>query len=194
MHINPKLKENLGKAVLCHFSSRPYHEVDMRAVSKTAGISLGTIYKYYRSKEKLLLSFVDESLIELVDRLADHLQGIEDVKEKLRKVFWVALDFYERNSELGKIVFITIPEITWMADSSYKQKGVTDIFFNVIKQGQREGYLNQNLSAVWILDIWWGLSSRMFKMWVYRNEKQSLSKQSNILFDIVWNGISNPER
>ena len=187
-------EKRLEKIVLETFSGKAYHEVNMRYISTKSGISLGTLYKYYKSKEELLFYFVDKELSNLSERLIDHLQGIEDIKEKLRKVLWVALDFYERNSEVGKIVFITIPEKTWMSDRTYKQKKLTDIWIGVVREGQENGYLNPNIRAGLVLDLIWGSIMRSFRMWVYRGQKEGLTSQSNDLFDIIWNGISNPER
>ena len=179
--------------VLETFSAKAFHEVNMRGISTKSGMSLGTLYKYYGSKEKLLFYFLDKRLSQLADRMIDHLQGIEDIKEKLRKVFWVGLDFYERNSVLGKIVFITIPEKTWMSDKTYRQKKLTDIFIGVLREGQQKGYLNPGIRTGWMLDLFWGLTVRAFRMWVYRGEKEDLASQANILFEMAWNGISNPE-
>jgi AcrR family transcriptional regulator len=190
---NTAIEKRLEKAVFEHFSENAFHTVNIRAIAKQAGMSLGTLYKYYGSKEELLFYFVDKRLSGLTNRLIDHLQGIEDIKERLRKVFWVGLDFYERNSELGKIVFITIPEKTWMLDKTYRQKKLTDIWIGVLREGQENGYLNPNIRAGLVLDLFWGLIMRSFRMWVYREKKEGLASQSNILFDIIWNGISNRE-
>ena len=190
-HLDSAIEKRLEKVVIETFSGKAYHEVNMRDISDKSGISLGTLYKYYKSKEELLFYFVDKELSELTERLIDHLQGIEDIKEKLRKVLWVALDFYERNSELGKIVFITIPEKTWMSDRTYRQKKLTDIWIGVLREGQENGYLNPNIRAGLVFDLFWGLIMRSFRMWVYRGQKEGLASQSNVLFDITWNGISN---
>lgn len=192
-NLDSTIEKRLEKVVLETFSAKAFHEVNMRGISTKSGISLGTVYKYYGSKEKLLFYFLDKRLSQLADRMIDHLQGIEDIKEKLRKVSWLALDFYERNSELGKIVFITIPEKTWMSDRTYRQKKLIDILIGVVREGQENGYLNPNIRAGSVLDLFWGLIMRQFRMWVYREKKEGLASQSNVLFDIIWNGISNPE-
>ena len=191
IRLDSENEKRLEKIVLETFSGKAYHEVNMRDISDKSRISLGTLYKYYKSKKELLFYFVNKGLSELNERLIDHLQGIEDIKEKLRKVFWVGLDFYERNSELGKIVFITIPEKTWMLDKTYRQKKLTDIWIGVLREGQENGYLNPNIRAGLVLDLFWGLTMRAFRMWVYRGQKEDLASQSNDLFNIIWSGISN---
>ena len=44
------------------------------------------------------------------------------VLEKMRKVLWLQLDYYERNPGLARIIFMTLPMNTWMADETFKQK------------------------------------------------------------------------
>jgi len=128
LHQTPSqsIKKRLEPVVKAAFSRQDFHQCNMRDIAKKAGVGYGTIYKYYGSKEKFLFAFVDEWLGELVARIIDHLQGLEEIKEKLRKAFWVQLDYYERNPDLGRIILMTIPLTTWMADQTFVQKRMTD--------------------------------------------------------------------
>ena len=115
--LRPEVHARLEKAVLEIFSQSDFHKANIRDVARRAGVSFTTIYKHYGSKERLLFSFVDIWLGKLTERIIDHLQGIEDLKEKMRKVYWLQLDYYERHEGLGKILFMTLPMQTWMAPS-----------------------------------------------------------------------------
>jgi AcrR family transcriptional regulator len=188
------IEKRLEEVVIGTFSEKSYHEVNIRDISSKSGISLGTLYKYYGSKEELLFYFVNRQLSGLTERMIDHLRGMKDIKEKLRKVLWVVLDFYERQQEVGEIVFITIPEKTWMQDKTYRQKKLTDVWIRVLREGQEEGQLNPNIPVGLALHLFWGLLMRSFRMWVYRGKRLSLTSQADNLFDMVWNGISQAER
>lgn len=120
--LKPDVKERLEAAVLEIFSESDFHKASIRDVAKKAGVSFSTIYNHYGSKERLVFAFVDVWMGKLTDRIIDHLQGIEDLKEKLRKVFWVQVDYYERHPGLGRILFMTLPMKTWMVDETFKQK------------------------------------------------------------------------
>ena len=135
---------------------------------------------------------VDVWLGKLTDRIIDHLQGIEDLKEKLRKVFWLQLDYYENNQALGKILFMTLPMKTWMADRTFQQKKMMNLFLEVLRQGQKEGILNPNVRAGVLMDFMMGFVQRTFFMWVSRGQKESLIAQANALFEMVWRAISAP--
>lgn len=192
--LNPDVQKRLEKAVMEIFSESDFHKANIREVAKKAGVSFSTIYNHYGSKERLLFAFVDNWLGELTDRIIDHFQGIEDLKEKLRKVFWVQLDYYERNPGLGQILFMTLPMRTWMGDETFQQKKMVNMFLDVLRQGQREGFLNSEVRAGVLLDFILGLVQRTFVMWIARGQKESLSGGSNVLFNMVWRAISNPGR
>ncbi len=191
--LKPQVRGRLERAVLDVFSESDFHKANIRAVAKKAGVSFSTIYQHYGSKEQLVFAVVDIWLGKLTDRIVDHLQGIEDLKEKLRKVLWLQLDYYEKNPGLGKILFMTLPMKTWMADETFQQRKMINLFLDVLKKGQQEKRLISDVRAGILLDLMMGLIQRSFCMWISRKEPESLAQQSNDLFGMVWRAISNPE-
>ena len=192
--LNPEIYNRLEKAVLEVFSHSDFHKASIRDIADKAGVSFTTIYKHYESKERLVFAFVDIWMGKLTDRIVDHLQGIEDLKEKLRKVFWLQLDYYERHEGLGRIVFMTLPMKTWMADETFEQRRMMDLLIDVLRQGQEEGILNNEVRAGTLLDFLMGFVQRSFFMWILRGKKESLAGQANVMFEMVWRGMANPNR
>jgi len=190
--LRPDVHVRLEKAVLEIFSESDFHKANIRDVAQKAGVSFTTIYKHYGSKERLVFSFVDIWLGNLTERITDHLQGIEDLKEKMRKVYWLQLDYYERHPGLGKILFMTLPMQTWMSDQTFRQKRMINLYLEVLKRGQAEGILNPQVRAGVLLDFMLGSVQRAFFMWVSRGQQQSLAGQSQVLFDMVWRAIARP--
>lgn len=190
--LRPEVRARLEQAVLEIFSHADFHKANIREVAKRAGVSFSTIYKHYGSKERLVFAFVDIWLGKLTERIIDHLQGIEDLKEKLRKVLWLQLDYYERNPHLGRILFMTLPMATWMADTTFQQKTMIHLYLDVLKKGQAEGILRPNVRAGVLLDFMLGMVQRTFVMWVQRGQQGSLSAQANVIFEMIWQGITNP--
>jgi AcrR family transcriptional regulator len=190
--LRPDVHARLEKAVLEIFSESDFHKANIRDVAQKAGVSFTTIYKHYGSKERLLFSFVDIWLAKLTERIIDHLQGIEDLKEKMRKVYWLQLDYYERHPGLGKILFMTLPMQTWMSDETFRQKRMINLYLEVLKRGQAEGILNPQVRAGVLLDFMLGTVQRAFFMWVSRGPQKSLAGESQVLFDMVWRAIARP--
>ena len=190
--INPNVKNRLEKAVMEVFSTCDFHKASIRDVAERAGVSFTTIYKHYGSKERLLFTFVNIWMEKLTDRIADHLNGIQDLKEKLRKVFWLHLEYYERHEELGCILFIRLPMKTWMADETFDQKKRVTLIIDVFKAGQAAGIINPQVRAGTLLDFMLGFIQRSFFMWIVRGKKGRLTDEANILFEMVWQGMVNP--
>jgi AcrR family transcriptional regulator len=190
--LSPEMTDRLEEAVMEIFSTVDFHQASMRDVAKRADLSLATIYKYYGSKENLVFSVVDQRLGVLTERMIDHLQGIKDLKEKLRKVFWLQLDYYERHPDLGRIIFMTVPLTTWMADETFKQQKMIGLYMDVLRQGQAEGALDPNAPAKVLLDVMHGFVQRCFFMWIYRGRKESLAGRADMLFELIWRAMANP--
>ncbi|MBI5552558.1 MAG: TetR/AcrR family transcriptional regulator [Desulfobacterales bacterium] len=188
--LRPEVQARLEQAVLDIFSNADFHQANIRDVAKRAGVSFSTIYKYYGSKERLVFAFVDIWLGKLTERIVDHLQGIEDLKEKLRKVLWLQLDYYERHPHLGRILFLTLPMATWMADETFTQKKMIHLYLDVLKKGQAQGILNPEVRASVLLDFMLGLVQRTVFMWFQRGQKEGLAAQAHVLFELVWRGMS----
>ena len=191
--LRPEVRQRLEAAVLDIFSGSDFHKANIRDVAKRAGVSFSTIYQHFGSKERLLFAFVDIWLGELTERIVDHLQGIENLKEKLRKVLWLQLDYYEKNPGLGRILFMTVPMKTWMADDTFQQKKMIHTYMDVLRRGQAQGVLTDRVRAGVLLDFMLGLVQRSFFMWISRGQAEGLAAQANTLFEMVWRGISNPE-
>ncbi len=193
VNLHPDVHQRLEEAVLDIFSNSDFHKASIRDIAARAGVSFTSIYKHYGSKEQLVFAFVDKWMGVLTDRIIDHLQGLEDLKEKLRKVFWLQLDYYERHPGLGRIVYMTLPMKTWIGDQTFAQPRMMGLMIDVLRQGQKEGILNPNVRAGVLLDFLMGFVQRTFFMWIQRGQKESLSAQANELFEMVWRGMANPE-
>lgn len=192
--LNKDIHARLERAVLDIFSSSDFHKASIRDIANSAGVSFTTIYKHYGSKERLVFAFVDIWMGKLTDRIIDHLHGIENLKEKLRKVFWLQLDYYERHEGLGRIVFMTLPMKTWMVDETFAQPRMMSLMIDVLRQGQEEGILNPDVRAGILLDFLMGFVQRSFFMWILRGKKESLANQANVMFEMVWQGMVIPPK
>ncbi|MBW2682647.1 MAG: TetR/AcrR family transcriptional regulator, partial [Deltaproteobacteria bacterium] len=188
-NINDDIHKRLERAVLEVFSSSDFHKASIRDIANSAGVSFTTIYKHYGSKERLVFAFVDIWMGKLTDRIIDHLHGIENLKEKLRKVFWLQLDYYERHEKFGRIIFMTLPMKTWMVDETFAQPRMMSLMIDVLRQGQSEGILNPDVRAGILLDFVMGFVQRSFFMWILRGKEESLADQANVMFEMVWQGM-----
>jgi AcrR family transcriptional regulator len=192
--LKPYILQRLEPVVMDEFSGGDFHQVNMRDIAKKADVGYASIYRHFKNKELLLFWFVDKWLSELVTRMTDHLLGLEEIKEKIRKIIWLQLDYYNRNPKVGRIIMITVPLNVWMQDKTYGQPQLTGLLLKVLKEGKEQGALDPDLPAHMMLDVINGMIRRMFTMWIYRGQKGNLTDQAGQVFELCWRAIVDPGR
>ena len=118
--IDPDTRRRIEQAARELFAGREFHRVKLIDIARNARISLQTLYKYYGNKENVLFASLETWLATLARRMLDHLQGIENYRDRLRKVFWVLLDYFERNPEVAQIILSSVYLNTWRADDTFR--------------------------------------------------------------------------
>jgi TetR/AcrR family transcriptional regulator, repressor of fatR-cypB operon len=191
--MRPDTLNRIEKAVLDLFSNQDFHEVSLIDVAKAANVSLQTIYKYFGSKEVLVYAMLDVMLGRLAERMIDHLQGIDDARERLRKTFWVTLDYMDKHPAVMMLLFTAVPVSRHQNIGIYESPELMGAFMGVFKDGQARGVLNRRVSAKILLDIFMGIIGRVVLMHIVRREKQSLLEQFDELFHILWRALSADE-
>ncbi len=179
-------------AVLDLFSRQDFHDVGLLDVAKAANVSLQTIYKYFGSKEVLVYAMLDITLGRLAERMIDHLQGIDDARERLRKTCWVTLDYMDKHPAVMLLLFTAVPVSRHKNIRIYESPELMGAFLGVFKDGQQRGVLNNRVSSKILLDVYMGLIGRVVLMHIVRQESRSLIDQFDELFDILWRAMSLP--
>jgi len=183
--------QRIEKAVLSLFSQRDFHEVSLIDVARTAHVSLQTIYKYFGSKEVLVYAMLDVMLGRLAERMLDHLQGIDNVRERLRKTCWVTLDYMDKHPAVILLLFTAVPVSRHNQIGIYESPELMGAFRGVLKDGQARGVLNHRVSSKVLLDVFMGIIGRVILMHVVRGEQRPLVDQFDALFHIVWRAMSD---
>jgi AcrR family transcriptional regulator len=184
--ITQKLKERLYPVVLRQFASKDFHAVNIRDISKESGISTGTIYKYFSSKEDLLFSIIDEKLRDLASLLRMHLEGTEDIREMFRKMFWVTMNFFDKNPDLAVTAFVTVPWKSFMASKSYKRESEMDILNNLVEIAKKQGAVISEIENHYFADLYMMITQRHIQNWYFNGMKWKLADTINQFFDFFW--------
>ena len=191
--LDPATRQRIESAALDLFSEREFHRVKLINIAREARISLQTLYKYYGSKEAVLFASLDTWLGDLATRMIDHLQGIENFEDRLRKVFWVLLDYFERNPKVAQIILSSVYLSTWRDDETFRQPALMSVFLGVIQDGRERGILTDEVDEIEISDFIWGVANRTVAMWLLRGRKKPLTANAPALFNMVWRAIASEQ-
>lgn len=191
--VRPLVKQRIEEAAMKLIAERDSSTLTFSDVTKVAHCSLQTLYNYYGSIENLWIACGDRVLSALSERLIDHLQGLDDPKEKCRKAFWLMLDFFERQERSVELFMSIVHFQAWMQDESFHQRKISHVMLNLIEEGQASGELTSEVDKVAILDIVYGVVFRFAQVQQIRRTKVSNAARANVLFEMVWRAIATPE-
>lgn len=182
--------KRIEQAVLALFSTRDFHEVSLQEVARSANVSLQTIYKYFGSKEVLVYAMLDVMLVRLAERMIDHLQGIDDARERLRKTCWVLLDYMDKHPAVMLLLVTAVPVSRHRNIRIYESPELMSAFLGVLKDGQARGVLNNRVSSKVLLDVFMGIVFRVGLMHIVRAQTRPLTDQFDDLFHMLWRAMS----
>ncbi len=191
--VRPLVKQRIEEAAMRLIAERDSSTLTFNDITKVAHCSLQTLYNYYGSIENLWIACGDRVLSALSDRLIDHLQGLDDPKEKCRKVFWLMLDFFERQERSVELFMSMVHFQAWMQDESFHQRKISHVMLDLIEKGQASGELTTEVDKVAILDIVYGVVFRFAQVQQIRRKKVSNAARANVLFEMVWRAIASPK-
>ena len=135
------------EAALKVFSSKGYHKTTMAEIAMEAGFGKGTLYWYWKSKEKLYFALIEEShneFLELV-RQAGEIEG-----NALEKLYWLGnetVDLHYRHRDYTKLSWKMRAEELEAFSPEYVEKlhnnnnQIKKKLEEIISQGIEEGTL-----------------------------------------------------
>jgi AcrR family transcriptional regulator len=190
--MRPETLARIESAVTELFCKQDFYAVSLLDVARSANVSLQTIYKYFGSKESLVYSMLDLALSRLGARMIDHLQGIDDTRERLRKTFWVMLDYADRHPDVIRLLGNAIPATRHRDIRIFENPVLIGAFIGVLKEGQQRGVFDDGVSSKILLDVLLGILLRVVQMHLLRGDPKPLIDQFDELFAIVWRALSKP--
>jgi AcrR family transcriptional regulator len=134
-----KTKEKVLNAAVKVFSAHGYQGASIRAIAKTAGISIGGVYLYFRNKEELYLNLIKDRVGEQVLLTKEKVALAGSPEDGLRAFLSLHLEYGIKNKEL---ILINIREHGFAFGKEIKRKFLRsqiELLTKVLKNGITEG-------------------------------------------------------
>lgn len=183
-------RDEILKSAIQLFSQKNYHAVTMIEISKGAGVSKGTLYWYFDSKEELFREIALAGLEYFYNEFEKIAQKDIKTDDKIYQIICFVLitlvehlnmlDIFRNNVELISLEFKNEIEKS-------HQKNI-DVVADIIEQGINEGVIkseNPNDMAVMILSV---LFTPQTKELVDDNSK--IEKKVDFIYNFIMNGIN----
>lgn len=99
-YLKDEVKEAIMKSALDEFRAKNYLEASMRTIAKNAGMTVGNIYRYFKSKDDLFNAIMDPVWKEVTRIIFDNYEGEPDLYP-IEEIIASIMSIYKRfNVEL----------------------------------------------------------------------------------------------
>lgn len=165
--IRPEALARLRRTIVEHFSRAQYHEVGIRDICRQGGVSPQTVYKYFGSKEELLLACVEEDLARVGEEaVAAAAARAGDLRAMLEAAFETVFAFYGENAAIARIVFLNLPTLYWVRGRSAGHARFYEGVEALIREGRRSGEVRADAPVEVLRDWVAGGANRLLVRWL----------------------------
>ena len=139
----PGKKKTLEAAIIL-FGKKGYNGTSTLEIAKAAGVSQATVFKYFQTKEDLLISIIAPILPRLFSNFLGRVKNINTitVKEIIHYIVRDRFRFMKENKDIIKIIFSEVltneqlkQKIIIGAEEVFKERRL-DEFFEYLKQNR----------------------------------------------------------
>jgi TetR/AcrR family transcriptional regulator len=192
-------REEILSAAEKVFAAKGFFPTTMSDIAREAEFGTGTLYKYFKSKEDLYFTLIDEKVEEINRLVKAELSQKRSAIERVKKVLGLQFEFIEQNRDFFRIYISERNRFEWtVKDDLGKgiyEKMVTyiNILAEVMKQGIEEGEL-KSLNPLDLAHALVGIVNSFVFEWIISQEAYPLISKLDSVLEIFLGGAQQKER
>jgi AcrR family transcriptional regulator len=170
------------EAALSLFRKRGFASATMRDIAKEAGVALGAAYYYFASKDAIVMAFYERAQEKLAPRLEQALADTKGLRDRLRAVIQVKLEYFAADRKLMGALSAHIDPRHPLSPFSQETRSIreNDIAFLARAMAGGKVRIPEDLS-VHLPHVLWLYQMGLLLFWVYDSSPKQ--KRTMKLFD-----------
>ena len=187
-------KADIMRAAERVFALKGYHNAAMQDIAREAQYATGTVYLYFKDKEALYFSLLEEKIKGLTFVLKENTAHITDAEDKLRIFVYESLSYFQKNQDFFKIFFSERTKGQLVKDAKFSKSPVMaqnkEFVLKIIRAGQEQKIIRNDFEAAQISDILGSIfMSVIFELFKGApNDEKKIKDMSGFILDIFLNG------
>ena len=176
------------------FAKKGFHAATVDDIATAAGVSKGTVYLYYRSKQEVYWAVFEHGITALYSELQGRLEAEQTPESKVRAFIEIKIRYFELNRDFFRIYFSELgsglshpAQMPPRFEEMYLQQA--RLLEGALQQGIQSKAIRQirtDTAAVAISDLVRGVTIQRVLGWSTKDVESDV----NFVFDLVWRGIS----
>lgn len=184
------VRERLHAAVFDVLAEKRWDEVNIRMIATRSGVSSATIYKYYASKEGLVLEVVKEQVADMTRFVQERIALATNYRDKWYRMFRALMEFNDRHPQFAMVTTVYIPTTTWFSETSMPTQLVHEIYKPLVREGRRLGAIDPKVSNANILRLIYMYMAHEILLWYTRGREWEMAPRVDGFFFIFWKAIA----
>lgn len=201
INLKEQERENRRRAIidaaLSLFARKDFHEVTVDEIAEQIGLSKGTLYLYFKNKEDLFFSIIQEKTDQLFGRLQEAMSQGETFIERMENLIRSYLLFFEEHRSFYHIIHSEKTRLSG-EETSRLHTHVKQSFLQFEKMlcaffqtGLKEGVLRKKLSPDLMANVLRGVLNSFTFQHVFTGGGNPLVDQTSQIMDVLKYGIMN---
>jgi TetR/AcrR family transcriptional regulator len=130
------------------FAHKGYERTNINVIAEKAGISVGSLYRYFSSKEDLFLMSVHEGTAFLARTLDPIIESEQSILEKLRSIIHIIQTTSREHQSLIKLYseMTSVGNVDLVQRFSHViEKSSSDAYAKILQEGQQRGEVRKDI-------------------------------------------------
>jgi AcrR family transcriptional regulator len=181
------------------FAAKGFFPTTMSEIAHEAEFGTGTLYKYFKSKEDLYFTLIDEKVEEVNRLVKAELSKKTSVLERIKKVLELQFEFIEQNRNFFRIYISERSRFEWTVKDDLG-RGIHDkmvayihALSQVMEQGIKEGEF-ETVDPIDLAHALVGIVNSFVFEWLISPEPYPLISKMNTVLQIFLRGAERIER
>jgi len=192
-------REEILSAAQKVFAAKGFFPTTMSDIARQAEFGTGTLYKYFKSKENLYFTLIDEKVEEINRLVKAELSQKTSAKERIENILRLQFKFIEGNRDFFRIYISERNRFEWRVKDELG-KGIHDkmvayikILAQVMKQGIEAGEFKSK-GPVDLAHALVGIVNSFIFEWMISPKPCPLISKMDTVLEIFLNGVQRMER
>ncbi len=126
---------------------KDFNAITTAGIARTANVTEGLIYKYFKSKRDLLFQVLKECFEQFIADTADEIKAVDGAIEQLRTIVLCYLKIYDTDRVLARMLLLEVrnsPDF-YNSDAYKLVRMHSRIILNIIEEGILSGEIRNNI-------------------------------------------------
>lgn len=188
------MKSELIKQSISLFVEKGYSATSIQDIVDTVGVTKGSFYYHFKSKEALLMHIQSFYIDDLVKRQKGIIETGRSAREKLVKVVELLINDIEKQGAAGRVYYREIRHLTPENAVVIREKRAQfrDNIENIVQEGIENGEFRAHLQPKIMTFAILGMTNWSYQ-WFNPSGQLSVQELADMYTDFILNGMNSKE-